>query len=388
MISLARLSETGNHEFARTWRGRVCSRFHGRAAGHVRSSGTDSLPLRPVRSPDPNILMRRLPLLTTCNLFPPVRIRPELVSLVLVVALAMVLPPGCRKKQPRPIKNEPLTVLATAYPLADVARRVGGRYVRVEWIAERGQPLAKLVPAPDLRARLGTVDLLLTSGASEPWAIEGFDDPFRAAKILRLDLLAGGGRSGGSETSLAPSQVQLPAGSLWLDPVLVRETAHETARRLALRRPHLQDYFTRQADTVAGEIDALLAEYQPQSGSREGKVLTLSNRFDPLLGRLGITPVRPLFASPGRLSSNELRQLRDAASAQRTEVLIVDADVPAAVVADLAARSGLRVITLDSLGSSAAGDRDTYLDLMRYNLGQLSQALAAPTTQPAQPAAP
>src|SRR5450432_1556339 len=82
-----------------------------------------------------------------------------------------------------------LTVAATVYPLADVARQVGGEYVNVFWVVENGQSLAGVQPSSDLRSKLSNADFVVSGGISEPWATSGFSDPLQRQRIIRLDLL-------------------------------------------------------------------------------------------------------------------------------------------------------------------------------------------------------
>ena len=71
--------------------------------------------------------------------------------LLVVISAALIWAGGCRKSDATSATVEKLRIVATVYPLADVARAVGGRQVSVEWLVERGQRLDAVDPTSELR---------------------------------------------------------------------------------------------------------------------------------------------------------------------------------------------------------------------------------------------
>src|SRR4051812_13247490 len=79
----------------------------------------------------------------------PMRWVPQVVLLIQLVVL------GCDKpaaQAPRP--PEKIKIMATAYPLADIARQVGGDAVQCDWVAEQGQAMDAIDPTPEVIAKL------------------------------------------------------------------------------------------------------------------------------------------------------------------------------------------------------------------------------------------
>src|SRR5690349_16523737 len=108
--------------------------------------------------------------------------------LILLPVLAVL---GCGKAPPAPTATPAkIRVVATAYPLANIASQVGGDALQCDWIIEQGQSLDAADPTPEVRAKIRQGEMILTSGFGEEWAVQGFDDPMRARSILRLDILA------------------------------------------------------------------------------------------------------------------------------------------------------------------------------------------------------
>jgi len=288
------------------------------------------------------------------------------IALLSLWAVASIATAGCDRgpgTSQTSTPREPVNVIAVAYPMADVVRQIGGDRVHVEWLLESGQPIDSFEPDESQKNRLGTADLVVSGGFDEPWAIEGFDDPTHGARVIRLDLL--------QTARTSPNAV----AQLWLDPLIVRESAQTMADRLRALRPGGDAVFQRNANTFTTQIDSMLMDYRPKLDALAGqKVITLSPAFSALTSRFGIVELRPVSASPLKLSDLEVARIRRTARAQNIGVMLVDDDdVSPQVAQDLADRTGLRVITLDSLGTSAkAGNGNSdYFKLLRYNLEQL-----------------
>src|SRR5262249_52093917 len=150
------------------------------------------------------------------------------------------------------------------------------------------------------------------------------------------------------------------------------------ADRLATQRPDDQAAFRRNASALVGQIDSALAEYRPRLDRLSGrKVIVLSPDFSALTGRFGLVEVRPVTEqSPTRLSDVDIAQIRQSARQQGAQCMLIRADVSPQVADDLANRTGLTVLTLDALGTSAGagsgGGHTRYVDLLKYNLNQLA----------------
>jgi ABC-type Zn uptake system ZnuABC Zn-binding protein ZnuA len=77
-----------------------------------------------------------------------------------------------------------------------------------------------------------------------------------------------------------------------------------------------------------------------------------------------------------RLGGEEYRALKAAKDAGH-RTLFVDVSTPPTVRQQIADRTGLMVLTLDTLGSSAPEGHSSYEKMMRYNLEQIVKGLNA-----------
>lgn len=270
---------------------------------------------------------------------------------------------GCGETPPAPAPgSRKLLVLATVYPLADVAKEVGGDQVETSWLIESGQSIDGVQATGELRNRLQAADLVFMGGATEQWASEGFGQSYQHGRIVRLDVLPG-------------AQENTEGGLIWLDPEAVKAGCKELTTRLQMLRAKNAEDFRLQGEQYVSKIDALEKDYRSRlSQAQTRKILGLNSDFSPLLRRFGLQCVVAMDVAPSRLTDANIQFLKQLADENGTRLLIIPADIPALLAKDLEARTGLQLVRLDSLGSSAAGGRNSYLDLMRWNLDQLLRA--------------
>ena len=300
---------------------------------------------------------------------------------LLVALVALVVGAGCSDAgAPAAAPGRaPLRVFATTRALADLVSRVGGRSVEVTWAAEGGRPLPEpgRDVADDLRRASASADLVVGGGGAA-WATAGFDDDFRGRRVIRADLLPGGGNGAGSG---AP-----PGASPWLDPRFARVVAAEVARRLSVLRPADAERFSSNLAALSADLDRLAAEVAAvgddlspgggdlSPGGGDGPaVVVFSGDFDALLLAAGVRPVA-FDGVPTDLSPADADRLRGAARDAGASSVAVPADLTPAALDDLERRTGLRPIPLDALGTPTAG-RAGYADVVRFDLQQLRAAL-------------
>ena len=272
---------------------------------------------------------------------------------------------GCDRTGANPAPIEKVNVVATVYPLADLARQVGGPYVNVSWILESGQSVSGLQSSPELRNRLRDADLVLAGGATEPWAVEASSNVYQFKRIIRLD-------------ALSSAQESIDSGGyVWLDPLIAEEGCRELCARLTAQRPERQEALRHRADDYVASLEGLLTEYRPKFSAIQNKrAVVLNPQFNALLSRFNFDVIQPLNTTAMQLDDSAIAVLRRTASQRNCKLLLVSGDTPAVVIDDVTVRTGMQLIALDALGTSAPGGRNSYLEQMRYNLEQLYHAVS------------
>jgi ABC-type Zn uptake system ZnuABC Zn-binding protein ZnuA len=293
----------------------------------------------------------------------------SLAALVAFLLLPLVLP-GCdRPGTPTSQESVRRHVLSTVYPLADVVRQVAGKSVEVEWFCEAGQDPRDLKLTDEQVKRARAADLIVNSGFFDPWAGEMMDLRQQALRLIRVDEMP---------AAIDPlvQDDDFPRGALWLDPAIVKEVADAVRQRLTILDARRDRELRASCDAFTTEVDALDADLRARLAPLKGrKFLSLRPTWGQFARRYGLGEVAPLNTEPRNLTDEEVRTLKAAANREHTDLLAIDATLLPGVQRELQLRTGLRLLPLDPLGSSAPDGNSTWIKLMRYNLQQLERGL-------------
>jgi zinc transport system substrate-binding protein len=283
--------------------------------------------------------------------------------LLAVIFLAGIA--GCdRSPTPSTPEGAGLHVISSVYPLADIVRQIAGDNVDLQWFCENGQDPRdlRLTDAQQKSAR--SADLLITSGFRELWAGDTLTGRQQALRLIQPD-------STNTGREIADAH-----GALWLHPQVVAEVADLIRERLTLLDSKHESEYRAAAKRARAEIETIDEEFRTRLAPLKGKrFLSLRPTWSTLLVRYDIEEVTPLNTDPQRLTDEDVRKLKDTARETGINILAVDAALLPGVQRELQMRTGLQLLLLDPLGSSAPDGRSTWTKLMRYNLDQLEKGL-------------
>jgi zinc transport system substrate-binding protein len=274
---------------------------------------------------------------------------------------------GCNRRTSSDDTGEPQAtqriVLATVYPMADIARDVGGSLFDVKWLCENGQDPRDLKLTDEQDKLAHRADLIITSGFRETWAGEMLGTGARTRGLLLLDATSTG-------RALPDDHA-----ALWLDPQIAKEAAEEIRQRASVWDSRNDALYRSNADRVIKSLNALDADYRKRLAPHQGKsFVSLRPLWGQLADRYGLREVAPIIATPQTLTDDDVRAIKQAAKEAETDLLVTDATFLPGIQRELQLRTGLRLLPLDPLGSSAPDGRSTYVKLMQFNLDQLLKA--------------
>lgn len=273
------------------------------------------------------------------------------------LALAALLGACSGDEAPAPDR---VVVVASVFPLAELAARIGGERVEVSEIVPAGaEPHDVELTAADL-ALLEDADLVLYVGSAFQPAVADAVPADRS-----LDLL---------EATRAGDDPHL-----WLDPVLMRHAADLIARRLGeIDPPNAQVYLTN-LEGVTTDLDELTTEYADALTSCEHRAfVTAHDAFGHLASRFGLTQHAIAGISPeNEPTAERLEELRELVQREGITTVFAEALVPRRVAETLAREAGVEVEVLDPIENATAEQRAAggYLPMMRENLRKLADAL-------------
>lgn len=275
-----------------------------------------------------------------------------------------------------------IQVAATFFPLADLAREVGGDEVMVTQIVPDGVEPHDYEPSADDVAQILSADIVVMNGGGvDAWAEKLTSDIEQAGGIVVrmsdvVPFIAGSGEA--DEEGELPSAFDPHA---WLDAARMQELAKAVAEALITKdEAHAARYATR-ADSERTALAELDARYKKTLQScKTNTILVTHNAFRywglrynlEVEGVSGITPE----AEP---SVQDLANLVEKAKDLGVTTVFFESPASTALAQTLAQEIGASVDVLSPLEGRTPeeiAEGATYFTIMEHNLAALSRALA------------
>ncbi|MBI4591157.1 MAG: zinc ABC transporter substrate-binding protein [Candidatus Rokubacteria bacterium] len=281
----------------------------------------------------------------------------------------------------------PLSVVTTSTDLKALVEAVGGNRVQVEALAPPLSDPHAVEVKPGQLAKLKAATLLVRVGLDhEPWlarVLRSLNDP-RFVRGSPHDLDTSKGiRLLQAETPRVRSERGVHVHGFgnthyWLDPENARPITGAIFEALTRLAPADRGHFEGNRRRFLEHLDAGLRRWsQAMAPYRGTRVVVVHETWPYFAERFGLVVVAAVEPTPGLPPSPSslaalTQKMRDAG----VKLLITEPSSNAAVVSQVAARSGARAVTLIP---SVGGDPDArdYLALFDLNVRRLSDALAA-----------
>jgi len=284
---------------------------------------------------------------------------------VLLAAVAA----ACGRSGERPGDGR-VDVVASFYPLAEVAQRVGGERARVTNLTPPGgEPHDMELTSRDLD-RIETADVVVYLGGGFQPAVE--KAVARAGGDV-IDAL-------GDELGLLGGEDHGTDPHVWLDPTLLARIAERVAAALAATDPAGAAAYAANARAYLSELEGLDRDFQQGLAQCDRRlIVTAHASFGYLARRYRLTqePITGLSPEaepdPGRLAD-----LTELVRAGGTTTLFYETLVSPKVAQTLARETGAKTAVLDPVEGLSKDDAKagkTYMSVMRENLAALRSAL-------------
>jgi zinc transport system substrate-binding protein len=265
--------------------------------------------------------------------------------------------------------EETVTVVASFYPLAEAAERIGGHDVEVVNLTPAGTEPHDLELTPDQVDAIEDADVVLYLGGGFQPAVEEVAGRRRAGSIDLLDVLP-----------LEEGDDNGPDAHFWLDPTLLAEAVGPVQRALGDAEPVARSEFEAHADDYRAELERLDEEFQTAlARCARRDIVTSHAAFSYLARRYDLVQVPISGLSPEAEPNPErLAELTDLIRARGVTTVFYEALVSPDVAETLAREAGVDTAVLDPIEGlseeDAEGDGD-YAAVMRRNLAALREAL-------------
>ncbi len=274
------------------------------------------------------------------------------------------------------VENDRVSVVASFYPLAEAASRVGGNLVSVENLTPPGVEPHDLELAPDDIETIATADMIVYLGGGFQPAVE--DALAEAEHAVTVDALKAVATNAAPASEAEEGLTVDPHA--WLDPARYEEIVRAVADALAKADPANEATYAANADAYIAEIAALDDEFRSGlSDCERTTIVTSHEAFGYLADAYGLTQVGILGLSPeAEPDPRRLAELRDLVEREGVTTIFAEELVSPKVAETLASEAGVQVAVLnpiESLTDAQEQAGEDYLSLMRENLDTLRKAL-------------
>jgi zinc transport system substrate-binding protein len=257
-------------------------------------------------------------------------------------------------------------VVASFFPLAEVARQVGGDLVAVQDLTPAAAEPHDLELTTDQVDDLEDADLAIVMGRDFQPAVEQVADRRDGPTVVVLDAID------------AP---EANGPHVWLDPTQMRAIVDVVASALADVDSANTATYEARAAAYNDELDALDQEFASglESCARR-EIITAHEAFGWLADRYDLEQLAIAGLEPGQEpSADRIAELADLADGTGATTIFTETLVPSDVAETVAREAGgLRTRVLNPIEGLTDEERDAgedYVSLMRANLAALREAL-------------
>lgn len=297
--------------------------------------------------------------------------RCQIITIVLALALS-----SCTAQPASPAGSSALPdILTTSTILADIARKVAGDRLVIESLLPAGADPHSYQPTPQDTAKISATKVLIVNGAEYEHFLEPLLENAGGQRVLieaSTGLCLRTGAAG--EHTIDPH--------LWLDPNNVIAYTENIRDGLTEFDPRGAETYRSSADTYIEQlreldawIEGLIAQIPPQ----RRVLVTNHEAFGYFAERYGFTVIGAIvesFSSDASPSAQQIAGLIDQIRQSGAPAIFLDASDSPALAQQIAAETGVQVVTdlhLESLTEGAPAG--TYIDMIRYNVTRIIQAL-------------
>jgi zinc transport system substrate-binding protein len=308
------------------------------------------------------------------------------VATAAVTALGLATLSACSTDSAAAGDTGKFDVVASFYPMAFLAERIGGSHVHVTSLTQPGQEPHDLEISAKQTAQLQESDAVLYLKNLQPSVDDAVAQSEVKTKIDAASLTSlekHGNEVGGHAASHDHSENEELSGldpHIWLDPVRYAEVAEGVGKAFEKADPdHAADYRKNTAALVK-KLDALNTQFKDGLAHTRSKVfLTTHAAFGYLAERYGLTEEAINGLDPeSEPSGARVKALEEMARADGVTTVFYETLVSDKTAKTIASDTGLKTDVLDPIeGITDKSRGKDYFSVQEANLKALQQALGA-----------
>lgn len=268
-------------------------------------------------------------------------------------------------------------VAATIFPIYDIAKNIAGNNMDVELLLPPGASPHTFEPTPQQVQDLQGVRTFFTIGDLDEWAHDIIDTIAGAEDVHLADFV--NVRKFEEEGEHHEEEDEHDHGSVdphyWLDPAnaaLIAKTISDTL--IEIDPENRDDYLAnlQKYEAQLVELNGFIS--QRLANVRENPFITMHDAWGYFEEAFDLTIAGAFEQSPGREPTpQELAQLTELVEENEVRVIFTEPQLSTQSIEPIARDLGLTIEILDPIGGE--GERNSYIDMMKFNAEQISKSL-------------
>jgi len=266
-----------------------------------------------------------------------------------------------------------MKVVASISPLADFARQVGGDKVEVTLLLPAGASPHTYEPTPKTVQEISKARIFIKIGAGlEFWADKLVAAAARGVTTVTcsegIDLIKG--EEHGHDHTFSGVDPHI-----WLDPTLCVKIIKKIEEAFSKADPANFSYYKKNALEYTAKLEALDREISQEVRTfRTKEYITFHSAWNYFSKRYGLRVAGVIEEGPGKEpTARHIGEILRLIRGLKTRVVFAEPQSSTRIAEAVAKEAGAQVLILDDLGGQKG--RETYLDLMRYNLSVMEKAM-------------
>ncbi len=277
--------------------------------------------------------------------------------------------------------GEKLRVVATIYPLADMAVNVGGDLAEVKVLLPPGANPHTFEPRPSQIAEIFRAQVFIKVGAgldfwADKFAAAAYRDGLKMVDCSRGIDLVGNDREHEKETGGEDKEGHNNP-HFWLDPVSAMMVVDNIARAMAQADPGSAKGYLKNAEVYKEKLKALDAAIEAAVAEfKKKEFVAFHSAWVYFARRYGLRQAAVIEPFPGKEPSpRHLAGVVKEARRIGAKAIFAEPQLNPKAAQVIAKEVGIKVLYLDPIGGPNLPGRSNYLELMRYNLSIFEEAL-------------
>lgn len=304
-----------------------------------------------------------------------------IVCALIVVSAALAVSTVSRRRAAVPAGGaRGLKVVATIFPLYDMARAIGGGHADVALLLPPGVEAHSFEPRPGDIAAISEADIFIYTGKfMEPWA-EDLVGGVLNKGLLTVNAGSGvelAGGSGGNSGKTAPS----PDPHIWLDFDYAKKMAANISAAFSAKDPGHGEAYSRAASDYEKELSALDTAYKTGLSACRTREIIYGGHyaFGYLARRYGLKYLSAQGLSPdSEPTAGELAALIERIKKEGIRFVFYEELISPKIAETLAAETGARTLPLNAahnVGRDQIARGVSFFDILRGDLDSLKTGL-------------